>query len=297
MKKPLILVIDDNPRILKNLKISLEFNEYRVFTATSAEKGLKLLKESNSLPDVIVCDIMLPEMSGYDFFKEIYKNPLWNAIPFIFLSAKSEPEDVRFGKMLGADDYITKPFREEELLAAIKGKIRRKKKTIQLAEEIEKMMDEEEVENFAPHTAFERFKVALIHVVWDDEMGPQLSTHHPQDGNVSYSLERIGGKLYQCSRLMYGSDKILEPEGLLIKMESIDRWCYVYFDSYPDHGQRSGRKEYMLGVLSPGISYLESLNVKEILQSLSKDIKNSEDPNFEDYWQEIADFLSSRNIS
>ncbi|MCK4848744.1 MAG: response regulator, partial [Candidatus Heimdallarchaeota archaeon] len=107
---PTILVVEDNPDVLFNIQVALEANEYEVETASNGKKAIKKLSEMGKNPDLIISDIMMPEMDGYDFFNIVSQNSVWSRIPFVFLSAKSKPEDVRFGKILGADDYITKPF-------------------------------------------------------------------------------------------------------------------------------------------------------------------------------------------
>lgn len=81
----------------------------------SGDKAIKTLSNLNSTPEVIISDIMMPNMDGYDFFNAISTHSQWNQIPFLFLTAKSTPEDIRLGKMLGVDDYITKPFNERIL--------------------------------------------------------------------------------------------------------------------------------------------------------------------------------------
>ena len=105
--------------------MALEFNNYSVLTATNGKDALNILSESQRLPDLIISDIMMPEIDGYELFKTISTHPLWATIPFIFLSARASPEDVRLGKILGADDYLTKPFNEDDLLAVISGKLTR----------------------------------------------------------------------------------------------------------------------------------------------------------------------------
>ena len=85
--EPLILLVEDNPDILKYLKMTLEFNECRVITAQNGVEGLKILKELEKIPDIIVSDIMMPEMNGYDFFSLVSDDPVFSHIPFIFLSA------------------------------------------------------------------------------------------------------------------------------------------------------------------------------------------------------------------
>jgi CheY-like chemotaxis protein/CRP-like cAMP-binding protein len=121
-----ILVIDDNADIRDNTAEILELGGYKVFTAENGKRGVDTaLKEK---PDVIVCDIMMPELDGYGVLHLVRKNADTQHIPFIFLTAKTERSDFRKGMEMGADDYITKPFDDIELLNAIE--IRMKKAEI-----------------------------------------------------------------------------------------------------------------------------------------------------------------------
>lgn len=122
-------MVEDNPKILYNLELLLEFSDYQPITATNGVEALETLSKLETPPDLILCDILMPKMGGFEFIQKISKNSRWNPIPFLFLTAKVSPEDERFGKMLGADDYITKPFNDEDLLATINEKIQRSKKT------------------------------------------------------------------------------------------------------------------------------------------------------------------------
>ncbi|HTE24752.1 response regulator [Flavitalea sp.] len=112
-----LLVIDDNTEIRENTAEILTLAGFNVQTAENGKRGVELaLKE---LPDLIVCDIMMPELDGYGVLHLLKNNPLTEHIPFIFLTAKTERPDFRKGMELGADDYITKPFDDLELLRAI----------------------------------------------------------------------------------------------------------------------------------------------------------------------------------
>src|SRR6266496_5196236 len=118
-----ILVIDDNQDIRENTAEILEMGGYKIFTAENGKKGVELaLKEK---PDVIVCDIMMPELDGYGVLHLLRKNPESQNIPFIFLTAKTERTDFRKGMEMGADDYITKPFDDIELLNAIEIRLKK----------------------------------------------------------------------------------------------------------------------------------------------------------------------------
>ncbi|TDT61845.1 response regulator transcription factor [Fonticella tunisiensis] len=118
-----ILIIDDEFHIVELLKYNLESNGYKVFYALSGKEGLEMALEKK--PDLILLDIMLPEMDGFDVCKEIKKNESVENTPIIMLTAKGEEFDKILGLELGADDYITKPFSVRELLARIKAVLRR----------------------------------------------------------------------------------------------------------------------------------------------------------------------------
>ncbi len=119
MKK--ILLIEDDKSVRENTAELLQLANYKVVTANNGKIGLAVAK--NQLPDLIICDIMMPELNGYGVLQILYKDPITKQIPFIFLSAKTEHKDIRKGMNLGADDYITKPFDESELFSAIESRL------------------------------------------------------------------------------------------------------------------------------------------------------------------------------
>lgn len=121
MKK--ILVIEDNNDIRENIAELLELKGYEPIEASNGKEGLQ--KAIMILPDLIICDIMMPVMDGYGVLAGLNNHPKAATIPFIFLTAKAEKEDFRKGMGMGADDYITKPFKEEELLEAISLRLQR----------------------------------------------------------------------------------------------------------------------------------------------------------------------------
>ena len=116
-----ILLIEDDIVLRENTAELLELSNYRVITAANGKIGLELA--ISILPNIIVCDIMMPELDGYGVLESLSHNENTKHIPFIFLSAKTERKDVRKGMDLGADDYITKPFEEHELLSAIESRL------------------------------------------------------------------------------------------------------------------------------------------------------------------------------
>lgn len=118
-----ILLIEDNALIRENTAEILELAGYGVLTAENGKLGVALALADH--PDLIICDIMMPVLDGYDVLHIVNKNPELTGIPFIFLTAKSERVDFRKGMELGADDYLTKPFDDTELLSAVEGRLNR----------------------------------------------------------------------------------------------------------------------------------------------------------------------------
>ncbi|MDZ4822229.1 MAG: response regulator [Flavobacteriales bacterium] len=121
MKK--ILLIEDNKDVRENTAEILELASYRVFAAENGKMGVEMAQGEN--PDLIICDIMMPVLDGYGVLHLLGKNEKTAGIPFIFLTAKAERTDVRKGMEMGADDYITKPFDDIELLNAVESRLKK----------------------------------------------------------------------------------------------------------------------------------------------------------------------------
>jgi two-component system sensor histidine kinase/response regulator len=133
MSRANILVVEDHVPLRAAIKQVLEAADYAVLTATDGVEALEAMKQV--LPDLIVADIMMPRMDGYDFYDAVRSQPEMVPIPFIFLTAKAEKEDVLKGKQMGAEDYIVKPFDPQELLVIIKARLGRAHAIREAAEE------------------------------------------------------------------------------------------------------------------------------------------------------------------
>lgn len=119
-----ILIIEDNTDIRENVVEILELSGYKVFEAPDGKVGVQMALQH--VPDIILCDIMMPEMDGYGVIEELNRHDTTRATPFIFLTAKAERLDVRKGMELGADDYLTKPFDDTELLGAVESRLKKR---------------------------------------------------------------------------------------------------------------------------------------------------------------------------
>jgi DNA-binding NarL/FixJ family response regulator len=117
-----LLLIDDDPNLILLVKDYLEFRGYEVLTADNGKEALNLLAQN--LPDMIICDIMMPEMDGYALIENVRKDPRTSWIPVLFLSARGQSQDRIKGLNLGADVYMVKPFEPEELVAQVESSLK-----------------------------------------------------------------------------------------------------------------------------------------------------------------------------
>jgi DNA-binding NarL/FixJ family response regulator len=117
-----LLLIDDDPNLILLVKDYLEFRGYEVMTAAHGLEALDILKED--IPDLIICDVMMPEMDGYTFVQHVREDPKVNWIPILFLSAKGQSQDRVKGLNTGADVYMVKPFEPDELVAQVESSLK-----------------------------------------------------------------------------------------------------------------------------------------------------------------------------
>src|SRR5687767_5848890 len=121
MKK--ILVIEDEPEMRRNLLTILKLEKFIGLGAENGRAGVEMAKKEK--PDMVLCDVMMPELDGYGVLEALRNDPALVTVPFIFLTAKGEKRDVRSGMNLGADDYLTKPVAKADLLSAIHARLAR----------------------------------------------------------------------------------------------------------------------------------------------------------------------------
>lgn len=120
-KKFKVLVVDDEIPIQRIVKFNLEKEGYEVFVADDGKKALESVKQNK--PDIILLDVMMPELDGYEVCKILKKNAKTKNIPVIMLTARGQESDEKKGKSAGADDYITKPFSPKKLMELVKQKL------------------------------------------------------------------------------------------------------------------------------------------------------------------------------
>lgn len=121
----IILLVEDNKELLDNITEILELSNFSVIRAEGGKEALEKIKEHKNKINLILCDIMMPDVDGYGVLRALENMPDMKGIPFVFMSAKSERADVRMGMNLGADDYLVKPFSSNELLSVINARLKK----------------------------------------------------------------------------------------------------------------------------------------------------------------------------
>ncbi len=209
-----ILVIEDEYSIREAI---LEFLEAENFEGIEAENGkIGLEKARKHLPDLIICDVMMPELSGYDVLAGLRKDPIMATIPFIFLTAKADKTDMREGMQLGADDYITKPFTYKELMGAIRTRLEKK-------QVIEKKA-QEKLEGLRQSIAVSLPQELLIPLISVSELAKTLEDEHEKIApsnilEIAQQIQRDTQKLYRLINnfLLYAELEIAATDPNRIK--------------------------------------------------------------------------------
>jgi CheY-like chemotaxis protein len=293
--QPHIFVIEDNPHILDNVKLILENEGYEVKAFTSPKNALETLLKGEKIPDLITCDIKMAEMSGYDFYKRINQYPILNKIPFIFLTALSKPEDVRLGKMLGADEYITKPFKPADLLSTVSGKIRRYRKSRFVGENLEDIFSRSNIGMTSSLPSDQKDEVFLFFMKWDEKEGPKLVKYHP-DRKIDHStLNNVGNQLFQAFNSVFNKEELQlgESEEILVPVKNIDRTAYLNFFRYQEN---QNDRFVMLGTIAPEITYLHSLQIKKVLKEIKLLITRGKNWDIKEYWKKSLDILIEHSL-
>lgn len=185
-----ILVVDDNPLIVNVLRSLLATEQYQVYTASNGREALDLL-EGKSV-DVIVCDVMMPELDGYGLYKSVRSQAKFAHIPFVFLTALGSQDEILQGKECGADDYVVKPFCPKQLLSVIRGKVARSNGLKNLSEERYEAYRKRVI-----HTLSHEFRTPLVAINTGTEilLDQKDSLELPRIQSLIHAIQRGGQRL------------------------------------------------------------------------------------------------------
>ena len=163
-----ILVIDDNPTNLQVLYKALSDRGYEVLVEMDGKSGIELVK--NSPPDLILLDVMMPGIDGFETCSRLQADPLTKEIPIIFMTALSDTVDKVKGLSLGAVDYISKPFQQEEVLARIKVHLKLRRLSLQLTEQNQQLEERVKQRTAKLYKTIEELKQTQLHLVQSEKM-------------------------------------------------------------------------------------------------------------------------------
>lgn len=215
VNKTTVLIIEDNEEIREGTAEILELTGYRVLTAPEGKSGVDLALKH--VPDLILCDIMMPELDGYGVLYMLNKHESTAQIPFIFLTAKAERADLRKAMEMGADDYLTKPFDDMELLNAIETRLKKRKQW----EGTEKLRQqrvigtEEQEAMLARLIEGARMKTYKKKQFIYQESDQPLYLYYVKKGKIRSFLYYLDGR--ELSTGIYGEDSFFGYESLLLQ--------------------------------------------------------------------------------
>lgn len=213
MSNELILIVEDDHEIANSLSEWLRLMGFQTLVASTGRAALELLHRI--LPAMIISDINMPEMDGYQFYEIVRARPEWTTIPFLFLTARSERNDVLAGKGLGVDDYIIKPWSPDELLVAIQAKIQRAETVaytqLQRAYKDSLIVLAAAIEARDAYTRGHVERVSVYAVIIGDELG--LDERQIADLELGAILHDVG-KIAVPESILSKPDKLTEAETL-----------------------------------------------------------------------------------
>ena len=178
-----ILVVDDNIELLDAIKHGFEIAGFETRIAASAEEALEVLNENS--PDIIICDVLMPGMDGYEFYQTVLNEPELCTIPFVLLTAQADAEEVRKGKTSGCDEFLVKPFNLDDLIDIVSGKLSVAKKR--------KTQTDERLERYRRgiiNTLSHEFRTPLVAISTGTELLLSKRTTLSDD-RIQYLLESI----------------------------------------------------------------------------------------------------------
>ncbi|UCC18703.1 MAG: response regulator [Promethearchaeota archaeon] len=290
--KPLVFLVEDDEALVKNFKVFLEMNDYDLENAINGKDALEVLSKLSRTPDIIISDIIMPIMDGYDFYMKVSEKTEWSRIPFFFLSGKTQSDDVRFGKMLGVDDYITKPFSPMALLEKISLKIKESreiKKNSKILEE--KLKDILKFEEPTLDTLSKADFYYIFHISWDDAKGPVILDFYPRNLIPSLNLEELTTQLYTTLIKIYEFEQVLEKNQFIMRIvkDLID--AYALIDKMEENSviaPKSGMGTFMVCAITPNFHYLNSERIREILRKIALNIKTNREWNIKEFWEKLS---------
>lgn len=286
--KSLILYVDDDRDLVVTMKIALEENDYQVVTAPNGKKALEVLSRMEKIPDIIISDIIMPEMNGYDLYLKVSQNRQWVRIPFLFLSAKTEIEDIRFGKMLGVDDYITKPCNIEDIVARIKVILEQKRDDKLISEKIDDTFIKDLKLKEPLLNTLDKVKFIFLYHLKLENGTPRIIGRYPKNEIPLLNLDKFTTQSYSSMVKIYNMTRKFKEYIICLTMSFLDAYILLNLKNEGDHIDDDIQEQtYMLCAIAPNLHYLQGERIKEILKELSNKISKNKDWDIKEFWERL----------
>jgi two-component system sensor histidine kinase/response regulator len=238
-----ILIVEDNEDLRENATLVLALEGYNVFSACDGQEAIELLTSGSCRPDLIVSDIAMPRLDGYQFFRAVHEIPELRVVPFIFLTARGSARDIRFGKQLGVDDYLPKPFNADDFLVAVENKLRR---TQEIRDHAENELDDARRamvqllshELRTPLTYVTGGFSLLVEGLEQDKLPDEMRVSMGLIHSGTQRLNRLAEQMVLYAELINGHAKMqLESAGTPVDLESLLKDLIVTADRkfWPRH--------------------------------------------------------------
>ena len=291
MAKSKLLLVDDNLEFLKSLTLFLESEGFQVQSCISSKEALNVLQNPENVPELIISDILMEDVDGITFFREVMENPFLNHLPFIFVTGVSNPQLIQWAKSIGVDDVLTKPIEMKELLAVIEGKLKRFRLQIKDHQLLKDILARTS-NNSKNEASGKPTDCILFYAVWNSITGPKIESFYPSD-EVDFSLNPVISHLFQGFKKIHDEEEGEESYDLLIRIPSIEQKCFSLFVALDP--ATKNHEMMLVGVIAPNINYLQSNSLKNALWELSKEIlSEKENIEFESHWKEVRKCLTTK---
>lgn len=206
-KTATVLVVEDDVSLLDGIRNVLELEAYEVFTATDGLEALSIMKSLPEPPDLIVSDIMMPRLDGIELLKMVRQVEAWISIPFVYLTARGEKEDVQRGKRLGVDDYVIKPYDPLDLLITVQSRLERYNSIRRVHNE--RLYDlKDRILTILSH----EFRTPLTMVVAYSDIIEELYTERVNDEELLTFLKGVGSGANRLRHLIENFIALIELE-------------------------------------------------------------------------------------
>ncbi|MDZ4770019.1 MAG: response regulator [Chloroflexota bacterium] len=202
-----ILVVEDDLNLLEGIQTVLELDQYTVVCAENGRQALEILQSTTTPPDLIVSDIMMPQMDGIEFLRAVRQVDDWINIPFIFLTARGEKQDILRGKQLGVDDYLVKPFDAQDLIITIENKLERMRRVIRKS-----VRGMDELKTRILMILNHEFRTPLTYVVAYSDMLEEATEQPLSDEEMSTFLRGVSTGAVRLRRLIENFIQLVEME-------------------------------------------------------------------------------------